>query len=53
MIGAAAACRFPRRWIYLALKAVAGLLGAGFVVAAQRWYDRIVKGKRTARGGSA
>lgn len=53
LIGAAAACRFPRRWIFLALKAVAGLFGAGFVLAAQNGYDRIVKGKRTVRGGSA
>ncbi|GFO66045.1 glycosyltransferase [Geomonas paludis] len=44
---------FPHRKIFVAFGLAAGLLGSGLLVAAQQLYDRVVKGKRPAKGGSA
>ncbi|QXE90606.1 glycosyltransferase [Geomonas subterranea] len=44
---------FPNRKIFVVFGLAAGLFGSGILVAAQQLYDRVVKGKRAAKGGSA
>lgn len=53
LIGEAAKSRFPHREVFVAFSLVAAIFGSGLLVAAQRMYDRVVKGKRPAKGGSA
>ncbi|MBU5615236.1 glycosyltransferase family 2 protein [Geomonas azotofigens] len=49
------AARFPfrHRKIFVAFAVAAGIFGSGMLVAAQQFYDRVVKGKRAGKGGSA
>ena len=45
--------RFPHRKIFVAFSLAACVFGSRLLVAAQQMYDRIVKGKRPDKGGSA
>lgn len=53
LIGEAVRVPFPHRKIFVAFRLAAGLFGSGMLVAAQQLYDRVVKGKRSGKGGSA